>query len=200
MRTACVAVFAAALGLACDPPPNYPVAPSASASAAAMPAPAASGVAPVSSDPAPTPFTADQIRGASRPGRTWTWFVEVPGKPNVRRRVTITKVEPERAELETVALDDTGKEIEKTPPRTATWEELRKHAEFPRDKVTTREEVIKAPAGVYACIVYVVKAADDETTTYYFAKELPGAPVYFFTDKGGQRTMTSTLVDHRPGW
>jgi hypothetical protein len=195
-----VASTAIVLGLACEPPPmsGPPSAPTSAPSA--TPAPPPTGPAPALAEPAPTPFTAQQIRDASRPGRTWIWYVEVPGKPTVRRRVTITKVEPERAEMETAALDETGKEIEKTPAKSVTWEELRKHAEFPRDEVTMREEVIEAPAGVYSCVVYVVKSGDDETTTYYFAKDLPGAPVYFFTDKGGQRTMTSTLLDYRPGW
>jgi hypothetical protein len=204
MRTLAVAGAVAlsfALGaLACDPPAAAP----APALPSAQSAPA--GVAPpVPGDPpstelAPAPFTSAQIRDASRPGRTWVWYVEVAGRAAVRRRVSITKVEPERAEMESAVLDDTGKEIERTPPRSVAWDDLRKHGEFPKAKLTTREEVIKAPAGVFACLVYVVQEAPDEVTTYYFAKQLPGAPIYFFTDKAGQRTMTSTLLDHRPGW
>jgi hypothetical protein len=81
-----------------------------------------------------------------------------------------------------------------------TWEELRRHAEFPRALVTTREETVTLPAGTYDCVVYVVAdAAAGETSTFYFAKAMPGAPVSFYTEKAGVRQLTNTLVRYAPG-
>jgi hypothetical protein len=193
-------VFAFALAsaaLACDPPREAPppVLPAPTASAPSAPPPASA--APV--DLAPAPFTSEQIRGASRPGRTYVWRVETAGKPTVKRRIVFTKVEPERAEIELSVVDEDGKEIEKSPPKSVTWDELRKHGEFPRSHLTARDETLQVPAGTFDCVVYTVTEGD-QVTAYYFAKKLPGAPIYFFTDKGGQRVMTSTLMEHRPGW
>ena len=33
----------------------------------------------------------------------------------------------------------------------------------------------------------------------YFAKKLPGAPVYFYAERNGKRLRTTTLVEHLPG-
>jgi hypothetical protein len=136
----------------------------------------------------PTPYTAAQIRDATRAGRAYTWRVEVNGKPALERTVTFTQVDADGAEL-----------VSDGSPRRVSWEELRQHAEFPRASVTTRDEKVTVPAGSFDCVVYVVDGADGEASTFYFAKELPGAPVLFFTQKGGERLMTSTLIKYEPG-
>jgi hypothetical protein len=139
--------------------------------------------------PYPTPYTAEQIRDASRPGRTYTWRVEQSGKPAVEHVVEFRRVDADGAELSS---DGQSKRV--------TWEELRQHAEFPRAAVTTREETVTVPAGTYECIVYVVeRRAANETFTFYFAKAMPGAPVLFFTDSAGERKLTHTLVRYAPG-
>lgn len=137
----------------------------------------------------PTPYTADQIRDATKPGRTYKLDIETAGSPKGQRVMTFTKVDAEGAELVT----DGG------APKRVTWEELRKHAEFPKPVVSTRQEKITVPAGTFDCVVYVVQGDPGEVRTFYFAKALPGAPVLFFTEKDGKRVMTSTLVEHKPG-
>lgn len=137
----------------------------------------------------PTPFTAAQIRDATKPGRTYRFRVEADGKPPGERVITFAKVDEAGAEVSTNG----------APPERTTWEELRKHAEFPKPVVSTREEKITVPAGTFDCVVYVVQGVPGEVRTFYFAKTLPGAPVLFFTEKDGKRLMTSTLVEHRSG-
>jgi hypothetical protein len=168
------------LALACGAP----------ASRAAAPEAAATPEAGVSvADTYPTPFSAEQIRDATRPGRAYTWRVEVSGKAAVERTVAFTRVDAEGAEI---TRDGVAQRV--------TWDELRKHAEFPRALVTTREETVTVPAGTYDCIVYVIAdPAAGETSTFYFAKAMPGAPVLFFSDKGGVRQLTNTLVRYAPG-
>lgn len=137
----------------------------------------------------PTPYSAEQIRDATKPGRTYRFKIETAGNPPGERLMTFTKVDAEGAEISTNG----------EPAKRVTWEELRKHAEFPKPVVSTREERITLPAGTFDCVVYVVQGEPGETRTFYFAKSLPGAPVFFFTIKDGKSVMTSTLVEHRPG-
>src|SRR5262249_4150975 len=73
------------------------------------------------------------------------------------------------------------------------WEELRKHAEFPAAATTLDDATTTTPAGTFACKRYVVRDGD-EVSTFYFAPSLPGPPVLFFTDKNGTRVMTSTMI------
>lgn len=136
----------------------------------------------------PTPFTADQIRDATKAGRTYKYKIETAGQPTGERVMTFVKVDATGADLVT----DGG------APTHVTWEELRQHAEFPKPVVTTREEKTTTPAGTFDCVVYIVQSPG-ENRTFYFAKSLPGAPVLFFTEKDGKRVMTSTLIDHKPG-
>lgn len=137
----------------------------------------------------PAPFTAEQIRAATREGRTYRYKVEVPNHPATERVVTFAKV------------DDGGAEVFAggPGPKRFAWKTLQQQTEFPKDRVTTREEQYKGPAGKYDCVVYLVRGDDGETTTYYFAKKLPGAPILYFTEHDGTRTKTVTLVEHIGG-
>jgi len=68
------------------------------------------------------------------------------------------------------------------PPRRVRYEELRKHAQFPKARTTIRKETVTVPAGTFDCTVYVVQGdghKEDEATTYCVAKNLLGAPVLF---------------------
>jgi len=134
-----------------------------------------------------TPYTAAQIRDATKPGRTYRYRVEAEGLPAGQKTMTFTSVDAAGAEVST----------DGAAPTRVTWDELRKHAEFPEPVVSTREEKITVPAGTFDCTVYVVQGEPGEVRTFYFAKALPGAPVLFFTTKDGKRVMTSTLVEHR---
>jgi hypothetical protein len=135
------------------------------------------------------PFTWQQIREATKNGRTYRYRVEVPGKPPKERVLTFTKV------------DETGAEIFAggDAPKRIGWPALQKDAEFPKDKVTVREESVKLPGGKFECMVYEVRGDAGETWTYFFAKTLPGAPVLFYTEQDGRRVKTTTLLQHIPG-
>lgn len=136
------------------------------------------------------PFTSDQIRAATKNGRTYRYRVEEPGKSPRERVLTFTKV------------DDSGAEIFAggDGPRRMGWSQLQKDSEFPRDKVTIHEEAnVKLPGGKFDCLVYELRGDGGEIWTYYFAKKLPGAPVLFYTELDGRRVKTTTLVQHIQG-
>jgi hypothetical protein len=137
----------------------------------------------------PAPFTAEQIRAATKNGRTYRYKVEMPNKPTREYAITFRKVDEVGAEI--FSGGDNSKRMG--------WLALQQQAEFPKDKVTTRDEKLKTPAGKFECIVYEVAGEDAEVWTYYFAKKLPGAPVFFYVERNGKRLRTTTLVDHVPG-
>jgi hypothetical protein len=137
----------------------------------------------------PAPFTAEQIRDATKNGRTYRYKVEVPNKPTREYAITFRKVDEGGAEV----FNGTD-----TPRRTG-WLALQQHAEFPKDRVTTHDDKLKTPAGKFECIVYEVEGDDGDVWTYYFAKKLPGAPVFFYVERNGKRLRTTTLVEHVPG-
>jgi len=137
----------------------------------------------------PAPFTAEQIRDATKNGRTYRYKVEMPNKPTREYSITFRKVDQGGAEVFSGA--DSSKRMG--------WLTLQQHAEFPKDKVTTRDEKLKTPAGKFECVVYEVAGEDGEVWTYYFAKKLPGAPVFFYVERDGKRLRTTTLVEHVPG-
>lgn len=137
----------------------------------------------------PAPFTAEQIREATKNGRTYRYKIEVPGKPIKEYVITFRNV------------DDSGAELSQggQASKRMGWLALQQHAEFPKDRVTTRDDKLKTPAGKFECIVYEVAGEEDEIWTYYFAKKLPGAPVFFYVERNGKRLRTTTLIDYLPG-
>jgi hypothetical protein len=137
----------------------------------------------------PAPFTAEQIRDATKNGRTYRYKVEMPNTPVKEYAITFRNV------------DEGGAEVTQpgAPPRRMGWLLLQQHAEFPKDKTTTHEEKLKTPAGKFECVVYEVKGENEELWTFFFAKKLPGAPVFFYADRHGKRLRTTTLVEHIPG-
>jgi hypothetical protein len=137
----------------------------------------------------PAPFTAEQIRDATKNGRTYRYKVEVPDQAAHEYTITFRKVDQSGAEV----YAGSG-----TPKRMG-WNILQAHAEFPKDKVKTHDEKLKTPAGKFECIVYEVAGDNEEVWTYYFAKKLPGAPVFFYCERHGKRLRTTTLVEHIPG-
>lgn len=150
---------------------------------------------------APTPYTFEQIRDASRAGREWVWRLESPGDPIVARRIRFTQVRAEDVSFEVTMLDaamlqDAG------PPETATatWEELRDHASFAERLTTISSEHLDVPAGSFDCVVYRVRdGAAGQARVFYFARELPGPPVLSFSERSGARTEVSTLMRYMPG-
>lgn len=137
----------------------------------------------------PSPFTAEQIKAATRNGRTYRYKVEMPNKPTKEYAITFRNV------------DDGGAEVHSGGDKVKrmSWSALQQQAEFPKDKTQTHEEKLKTPAGKFECIVYEVTMDEGEVWTFYFAKKLPGAPVYFFAERNGKRLRTTTLVEHISG-
>src|SRR5688500_8492090 len=88
-----ITCLAHGLAMPCRGQPAAPAEASASAEApAAAEAP----------DRAVPPFSAEQIRAATRPGRSYEFRMEAAGKPAQRHRITFVEVTPESATAEAV--------------------------------------------------------------------------------------------------
>lgn len=149
-------------------------------------------------DTYPTPYTAQQLHDATRVGRRYEFRLEKPPAPPAHLVFRFLTVTPEGTDVENTVTDDEGHVVDGPKTQHATWDDLRKHAEFPRAAVATHEGTADTPAGRFACTVYVVTKGD-AVSTFYFAHDLAGPPVLHFTDKGGARVSTSTLVKYDAG-
>jgi hypothetical protein len=163
-------------------------------SCAAAPAPA-----PAAEENAPTPYTAQQLHDASRVGRTYDFLFEEPGKAAVHHVIQFLDVNDQSTTLRTSYLGEQGQEVKPALDQRATWDELLHHAMFPRSLVLIQAEQVTVPAGTFDCLVYVVHKADGTVNRFDFAKNLPGPPVLFSTEKNGVQQMVSKLVRYEPG-
>jgi hypothetical protein len=191
---------------ACEPPPARPpsagVVPAAPAGPAAPAPPPRAGPAagslgvPVGADKI-APYTPEQIRDATPPGRTYRYRIERAGKSTKLDEMRFVRVDATGADVMSTSRDESGPRGE-PKTRTVTWAELRAHGEFPRALVTVTEEPIDLPAGHFSCMVFTLKSPDaNEVSRFFFAREIPGAPVFYTTERDGQRVLTATLLEHK---
>jgi hypothetical protein len=132
---------------------------------------------------APTPFTAEEIRRGCPEGRTViTRTVSPEGTTTSTSRFT-------RCDEEGTTL------VGGNGAHRVSWVDLQRHASFPADVTTIDEERITTPLGSLDCLRYQV-TADDEVSTFWFAKSLPGMPVLYTSASGGRLISTTTMVSN----
>ncbi len=138
--------------------------------------------APIEADPLPAlldlPFTADQIREEWIEGfqirvRSWSEDAET------FERWTVVGADADGVEIESVEVDENGSPVGEAGVQRSSWVQLRDHASFPADR-GRRERVTRAtPLGEFEGWFYTVHDADGRTTNeFFFADDLPGAPVF----------------------
>lgn len=147
---------------------------------------------------APPPFTAEQIRQATHPGRTYIYEVTTPGQPVRRRRMLFTKVSGSKVTVQTGLIDEAGQPIGEHEPVVSTWDDLVAHATYPAEKTVVDDDAITTPTGSFKCQRYTV-TGEAEVTRAWFARELPGAPVMLVVEVGSQRVYEMALAEHTPG-
>ncbi|MCK6550514.1 hypothetical protein L6R52_32050 [Myxococcota bacterium] len=153
------------------------------------------------SELAPIPFSAEQIRDATRVGRTYVWAVEMGGKPAGQRKVRFTAVDEAGATMESSNLDPAGNVVGPVKTSTSTWAQLRRHASYPKDAVIS-DVVVEVPAGRFDCVLYsftVEQEGKKVGNRVYFPKDFPGAPVKVEMTSDGAPSMMMTLLEHSTG-
>lgn len=162
--------------------------------------PAACATTPPAADDkfAPRMFDADQLREGIPAGTTIRFRFEVKGAPVVLERwafvsstSTVTTIETERFAEDGTAL---GKER-----GTSAWAELAEHGHFPADKTTYEEVELDAAIGKKKCRLYKVEGKDARgeatSSSFYFARDLPGPPIRFETWKNGERIFLGEMLE-----
>lgn len=161
--------------------------------------------APATPDPdagrAPTPYTSAQLREATKPGRSFTYLIESPDKAPLKQRFRFVAVDDEHATIATEILSDDGKVQGDPELEIASWDQLRRHASYPKEATTITEATAETPDGSFPCKRYTVDedtAKGKKRTIACFARDLPGPPVEMTVEIDGHLIMSMTLVSHAP--
>lgn len=127
----------------------------------------------------PQPFTAEQIRDEWVPGfqlkmsRRTSEALEL-------ERWTVVAADDEGAEIEYATLEESGAVVGEPRVDRTLWTELRDHASFPAQQATREEATRTTELGELDGWLYTVTDPEAGTVTeFFFAKDLPGAPVAF---------------------
>src|SRR5262245_36979078 len=140
----------------------------------------------------PTPFTAAQIRAASRPGRTVRQRIEVDGEPTVIRVQQWVTADDEGADrlAGTLGADGSWTDVRRSR---STWSALQGHASMPIATTTVDETTLDSPMGPLDCLRYVARDGD-AIDTFWFARAYPGMPVMTERSEGGRVVERVTML------
>lgn len=147
-------------------------------------------------DHLPTPFTAAEIREGCLPGRTLRIRIERAGEDPVIRVVRYVETDADGAVQESWAETLDGSRLSEPERERSTWLELQEHASFPVASTQRTEEELTIPAGRFASLRYT-RTDPDATWRFWFARDLPGQPVRFEREAGGQIVFSATLIENR---
>jgi hypothetical protein len=149
-------------------------------------------------DHLPTPFTAAEIREASRDGRTVRMLVLEQGVDPYVRVTRFVSGDADGGEREVWTESPDGRQLTEPERGRATWLELQEHASMPADATRIDEETIDIPAGRYDCLRYT-RIDGDTIDTFWFARKAPGMPLRFEERVRGALVYSSTAIeDLRP--
>jgi hypothetical protein len=147
----------------------------------------------------PHPFSADEIRDEWMVGFRLKLRRVMQGTESVERW-TVVSADPDVVEIESAALDGDGNVLGQASLARSTWVELRDHATFPAARAEREEATRDTELGTLDGWVYTVQEDDDGTVSeFFFAKDLPGAPVEMRTTRGDELMMELVQLErHRP--
>jgi hypothetical protein len=149
---------------------------------------------------APPPFTAEQIRDATKVGRTYR-FAMRQGEQTATVTMRFTAVSPERATIERTVVDAGGQTVDQGTDE-ASWGDLVDHASYPASQTEITQTTVEVPAGKFDAVLYTITAEQEGkafVSRMYFAKSLPGAPVKAEITLGDQSLLSMEMLEHTPG-
>lgn len=123
----------------------------------------------------PTPFSADQIRDASRVGRRIRIRTDAAGETTFRE-VRYVATDADGATQQFIPTDADGNQAGPPVERRSAWRDLQGHASFAADRTTVEETSHDLAWGTEPCWLFRVSDGEAETR-YWFARRLPGMPV-----------------------
>ncbi len=144
---------------------------------------------------APTPFTADEIRDATKVGKAIRRRVDEVGEEPFHLVSRYVECDADGAVLERSRLALDGSPLGEPQVNRMTWLDLQGHASFPAEVTTIESERIETAIGELDCLRYTVR---DGTTDeiFWFAKDLPGMPIQQATRTDGQVVSTVSVLEY----
>lgn len=147
----------------------------------------------------PTPFSAAEIRDATRPGKTLRLRLEAAGEEPILRVTRFVETDEEGALQESQRFTLGGEPLDAEPiRRRSSWLDFQSHASFPASTTTRTDETIDLAFGRFEGLHYVT-VDGDRIEHYWFALALPGMPVRTEDWEGGELRSARTMIEHRPG-
>ena len=143
---------------------------------------------------APTPFSAEEIRAACTT-ITIKYLVEMKGREDTYQITEFINISETGSYFNAITTDKNGKVVKRRRKNYAKWTDLQAHASFPEEHTTITTDKIKLGPGEFECFVYNVKTGNS-LNKFYFAKELPGPPVYYEKFLNGESVFRMTLVSN----
>src|SRR5579872_4078316 len=146
----------------------------------------------------PTPLTAEEIRLGCPPGRVLRYLHERVGQA---RSIHVSRYVYASAEgcIQESWQESPDGVRQGDPERSAaTWLELQQHASFPSATTERDDDEIELDAGRFSCMRYT-RVDETGTWRFWFARDLPGAPVRFEQHVGDQVVFKATLLENIPG-
>ena len=140
------------------------------------------------------PFTVERIRGEWTPGLTLVLHFNFPDRQEWQRW-TVVAADANGAEIAYQPLDAQGQPV--APPQRApsSWTDLRDHALFPAAESRRERASRETTMGELEGWLYTVHDPQAETMTeFFFADELPGAPVWMETRRGEEVILTVNQI------
>ena len=144
----------------------------------------------------PTPFSAEEIRDASRPGRETRVLVVREGADPVIRAIRFISGDAEGGDRDVWMETEDGRRLSEPERGRATWSELQEHASMPADRTTIEPETFETPAGSFDGWRYT-RTDDDGVDVFWFARSEPGMPLRYENREGGKVISSATVIDIR---
>lgn len=206
-------VFVLVLGVGCGGGSGDPPAENETGTTGGGEAAGAEDVAPAADDEVPAepeedegpiaevPFPAAQIRDATAAGRTYVFEFREGGRVRYERWV-FAEVSPTGWVMDSTPVDEDGEPTGETERGAGTWMDLERHAHFPAGATEITNAVLTLPLARFRCQLYTVTTTDEAghavVGRFWFATDLPGAPVRMVREVDGETVVEMQIVRHEP--
>jgi len=147
-------------------------------------------------DHLPTPFSAAEIRDASRPGRTVRSRVVRSGAEPAVRVTRFISGDADGGVHELWTETPGGERLTEPERGHSTWLELQEHASMPADRTRIDEETFEIPAGRFEGWRYT-RTDEDAVNVFWFARSQPGMPLRHEVKAGDEVVFSLTVVEIR---
>lgn len=151
---------------------------------------------PPESTSAPVPFSASEIREATPAGRTMRVRLESNGEVQYQRW-RFEEADLEGFQFSVTETDAEGQPTGEPQSSEGTWEGLESHGRFPASHTTIESTEVTTELGTLTVRLYTVNVPErGETHRFWFADDLPGAPVQMTVDAGEQRVSSMRILSN----